>query len=49
MIKKCNYLKETLNFDHVINYKMIISSKKEDVNVYFDNVGEKYNDDITRR
>ena len=50
--QKCNYLKETLNFDNVINYKNDNVFKKikqycpEGVNVYFDNVGGKISDNV---
>ena len=45
--KKCEYLTNELNFDHVINYKEqnvfkeIKETCPEGVNVYFDNVGGK--------
>ena len=50
--EKCKYLKETLNFDNVINYQKENVFKKikefypEGVNVYFDNVGGKVADDV---
>ena len=50
--EKCNYLKDTLNFDNVINYKKESVFKKikeyfpNGVNVYFDNVGGKISDDV---
>ncbi|MBV68847.1 MAG: NADP-dependent oxidoreductase [Pelagibacterales bacterium] len=50
--EKCQYLKETLNFDNVINYQKDNVFKKikeycpEGVNVYFDNVGGKIADDV---
>ena len=51
-IKKCEYLINELNFDHVINYKEqnvfkeIKETCPEGVNVYFDNVGGKIADDV---
>ena len=50
--EKCQYLKETLNFDHVIDYKNDNVYKKikeycpDGVNIYFDNVGGKISDDV---
>ena len=50
--KKCKYIKETLKFDEVINYKNenIYRKVKEfcpnGVNIYFDNVGGKISDDV---
>ena len=50
--KKCDYLKNELNFDIVINYKKenifqeIKKTCPEGVNVYFDNVGGKIADDV---
>ena len=50
--KKCKYIKETLKFDEVINYKNenIYKKVKEfcpnGVNIYFDNVGGKISDDV---
>ena len=50
--KKCEYLINKLNFDHVINYKEqnvfkeIKETCPEGVNVYFDNVGGKISDDV---
>ncbi len=50
--EKCTYLKDTLNFDAVINYKNDNVYKKikeycpDGVNVYFDNVGGKISDDV---
>lgn len=50
--EKCEYLKNKLNFDCVINYKSqnVFSEIKkncpEGVNVYFDNVGGKVADDV---
>ena len=50
--KKCEYLINELNFDHVINYKEqnvfkeIKETCPEGVNVYFDNVGGKIADDV---
>ena len=50
--KKCEYIKNALNFDNVINYKTDNVFKKikqycpEGVNVYFDNVGGKVSDDV---
>ncbi len=49
---KCEYIKNTLNFDNVINYKIDNVYKKikeffpEGVNIYFDNVGGKVSDDV---
>ena len=50
--KKCEYIKDILNFDEVINYKNDNVFKKikeycpDGVNVYFDNVGGKVSDDV---
>ena len=50
--EKCKYLKNSLSFDHTINYKNQNVYKKikdycpEGVNVYFDNVGGKISDDV---
>ena len=50
--EKCNYLKNSLNFDYTINYKnenvyqKIKNFCPEGVNVYFDNVGGKISDDV---
>ncbi len=50
--EKCEYIKNTLNFDSVINYKTENVYKKikefcpEGVNIYFDNVGGKVSDDV---
>ncbi len=51
-VEKCKYIKETLNFDQVINYKNDNVYKKtkeyfpDGVNIYFDNVGGKISDDV---
>ena len=50
--EKCKYIKETLNFDNVINYKNENVYRKvkeffpDGVNIYFDNVGGKISDDV---
>jgi NADPH-dependent curcumin reductase CurA len=50
--EKCKYLKNSLGFDHTINYKEQSVYQKiktfcpEGVNVYFDNVGGKISDDV---
>lgn len=43
--EKCKYLKDTLGFDHAVNYKspdfikQILAASKGGIDVYFDNVG----------
>ncbi len=50
--EKCNFIKQELDFDYVINYKEenVYKKIKEyclgGVNVYFDNVGGKISDDV---